>query len=663
MRWRSCWTLILISIFLCVEGEEAEKSLTLTELLRLEPGARLLAENLTIILPQKKFANGTARTKSRVFSVQNLNVTSDVRGQIFELFDEPRFFKQSRERWLMYNFYEKCIDREAQERLKSKPLFDMLRLKNPRSPVTVFNRLPDLQLPSHAIFRCGRGAGLVQLDAKRVEHRPQPPLLNYQYYTAPIFESQLGEARTFFKKIFQLLADDDEQGEFIHADGINRSVANFFYVDKKLAEISSRFNADNKTDLTVRLDELSDSINTINFTRYFRAIVPKDMAEVVDIDAYPVRIENYGAVKLVDEFLAGIPNQTLLDYQEGKLILGMLPFLDQRFRDAYNEFNLRIYGVVTEENVEADCLSEATQIFQDLASVIYIEHKFSQKIVDEANAITNFIGFNPIIFNQTATAEKYETLDYSSSQTLLQITQAIARWNADRNFRQLLRTNANDSFDFLASETNAYYDPNLNMMALLAGILQSPFYDITFPRIQNYGSIGLVIGHELTHGFDNYGSQFDEKGNKKNWWDATTLKNYEQTKKCFIEQYGNVTVEPLEMKIDGYKTLGENIADNGGLRAALRAAEKLVRAGQVEPQKIPPELKKYSPIQIFFMSSAYAWCGNWRNETLLTDLVEDVHSPAAARVNIVLGNAPEFAVAFGCPNNSPMVNKKQCRLW
>ncbi|CAJ0564181.1 unnamed protein product, partial [Mesorhabditis spiculigera] len=650
MRWRSCWTLILISIFLCVGGEEAEKSLTLTELLRLEPGARLLAENLTIILPQKKFANGTARTKSRVFSVQNLNVTSDVRGQIFD--DQKQKESNGLARSInpaldpCQNFYEfVCSGKIRAARLPY--LTDYLIFSYPATLFFDAAVVPDLFNSTRNVLNIA----------------PQPPLLNYQYYTAPIFESQLGEARTFFKKIFQLLADDDEQGEFIHADGINRSVANFFYVDKKLAEISSRFNADNKTDLTVRLDELSDSINTINFTRYFRAIVPKDMAEVVDIDAYPVRIENYGAVKLVDEFLAAIPNQTLLDYQEGKLILGMLPFLDQRFRDAYNEFNLRIYGVVTEENVEADCLSEATQIFQDLASVIYIEHKFSQKIVDEANAITNFIGFNPIIFNQTATAEKYETLDYSSSQTLLQITQAIARWNADRNFRQLLRTNANDSFDFLASETNAYYDPNLNMMALLAGILQSPFYDITFPRIQNYGSIGLVIGHELTHGFDNYGSQFDEKGNKKNWWDATTLKNYEQTKKCFIEQYGNVTVEPLEMKIDGYKTLGENIADNGGLRAALRAAEKLVRAGQVEPQKIPPELKKYSPIQIFFMSSAYAWCGNWRNETLLTDLVEDVHSPAAARVNIVLGNAPEFAVAFGCPNNSPMVNKKQCRLW
>ncbi|KJH40684.1 peptidase family M13 [Dictyocaulus viviparus] len=173
----------------------------------------------------------------------------------------------------------------------------------------------------------------------------------------------------------------------------------------------------------------------------------------------------------------------------------------------------------------------------------------------------------------------------------------------------------------------------------------------------NYGAIGTVTGHEITHGFDDSGASYDEMGNRKNWWNNQTYKNFEMKKQCFEKQYGSIFVND----IDGRRTVGENIADNGGMRAAIRAALHL--------SEHPSEhfsiagLEEFSHMHYFFMNYAFMWCGSIRRATLLDTLAADTHPPDMYRVNVVLSNQPEFAQIFKCKVGSPMNPANTCTMW
>jgi putative endopeptidase len=203
---------------------------------------------------------------------------------------------------------------------------------------------------------------------------------------------------------------------------------------------------------------------------------------------------------------------------------------------------------------------------------------------------------------------------------------------------------------------NANYDPTQNNITFPAGILQPPFYDNQADDAMNFGGIGAVIGHELTHGFDDEGSQFDADGNLRDWWTADDKKQFEERTGCIKDQYSNfVAVDDL--KLNGKLTLGENTADNGGLRIAYMAL--LNRFAGKEPAPIDG----LSAEQRFFLGWANAWCNN-QTEALTRMLVTiDPHSPSKYRVNGALSNMPEFREAYHCPATAPMVNQNACRVW
>ncbi|MFH4976701.1 hypothetical protein AB6A40_003410 [Gnathostoma spinigerum] len=179
----------------------------------------------------------------------------------------------------------------------------------------------------------------------------------------------------------------------------------------------------------------------------------------------------------------------------------------------------------------------------------------------------------------------------------------------------------------------------------------------------NYGSVGMVTGHEITHGFDDTGRQYNEVGGLRNWWDKKTLSAFIELKKCFISQYGEVEVPQTNgMHINGEQTQGENIADNGGIRAAYTAM-KIAEAKRTIKEKRIRGIEKYGQEQLFFINYAYSWCMNSRPEATVYKIIADPHSPNRFRVNIVLSNFEKFAEAFDCPKGSKMSSKKQCRVW
>ncbi len=203
---------------------------------------------------------------------------------------------------------------------------------------------------------------------------------------------------------------------------------------------------------------------------------------------------------------------------------------------------------------------------------------------------------------------------------------------------------------------NAYYSPNENNINFPAGILQPPFYNAKGGDPANYGGIGGVIGHELTHGFDDQGRRYDGRGNLRDWWTEEDGKAFDQRADCIVQEYGSFS--PVAgVHLNGKLTLGENAADNGGLRLAFMALMDKLAGHPLE------KVDGYTPQQQFFLGFAQLWCGSATPESAAVRAKTDPHSPGEFRVNGTLQNMPEFSSAWSCKVGDAMVSDKACRIW
>jgi len=205
---------------------------------------------------------------------------------------------------------------------------------------------------------------------------------------------------------------------------------------------------------------------------------------------------------------------------------------------------------------------------------------------------------------------------------------------------------------------NAYYDPTENDINFPAGILQPPFYDFKADDAINFGGMGAVIGHELTHGFDDQGALFDPQGNLKNWWTPGDEKAFKERTQCLVDEYDRfVAVDDVHVR--GKLTLGENTADNGGLRIAHMALSKsLAQSG-----KLSEKIDGFTPEQRLFIGWGQIWCQNQTDQMARLLALNNEHSPGNYRVNGVVQNMPEFQKAWGCKAGQPMVRANACRVW
>jgi predicted metalloendopeptidase len=219
-----------------------------------------------------------------------------------------------------------------------------------------------------------------------------------------------------------------------------------------------------------------------------------------------------------------------------------------------------------------------------------------------------------------------------------------------------------DRFDWQMTPptVNAYYDSSLNELVLPAGQLQPPFYGPSFHPAVNFGDTGGgTIGHEMTHGFDDQGSQFDADGNLRDWWSKSTKANFKTATKCIQDQYSKYEPVP-HVHLDGKLTSGENIADNGGVKLAYEAY-KTWRSQQKTP--VQKTVDGFTDDQLYYLGYAQSWCMKTTPESLTTRAHSDPHSPAEFRVNGVVVNQPGFAAAFSCKAGTPMAPAKNCSVW
>jgi len=203
---------------------------------------------------------------------------------------------------------------------------------------------------------------------------------------------------------------------------------------------------------------------------------------------------------------------------------------------------------------------------------------------------------------------------------------------------------------------NAYYDPQKNDINFPAGILQPPLFSALSDAAPNYGNTGGTMGHELTHAFDDEGSQFDATGNLRMWWTEADRKEFEQRAQCVVDQYSGYTIVD-DIKINGKLTDGEDLADLGGTLLAYLAWKEDTKGQKLEP------IDGLTPAQRFFVGYGQSWCTNTREETLRLRATVDPHSPEKYRANGVVSNMPEFREAFSCKAGQPMVREKECRVW
>jgi len=284
----------------------------------------------------------------------------------------------------------------------------------------------------------------------------------------------------------------------------------------------------------------------------------------------------------------------------------------------------------------------------DIQAIDWMTPKTKEQAMVKLHAVINKIG------------TKDHWLDYAG----VKIARNDAFGNAERTSdyelqRQLMKIGKPlDKKDWEMSQptVNAYYDPQENDINFPAGILQPPFWDNKMDDAVNYGAIGAVIGHELTHGFDDQGRQFDAQGNLRDWWTEADAKAFDQRADCIVKEYGGFTAVD-DIHLNGKLTLGENTADNGGLRLAYMALIDHL-AG-----KEPDKRDGFTAEQRFFLGWGQIWCENRTEESARLRAQTDPHSPGKERVNGAVSNMPEFQKAFACGVGQPMVRNPACRVW
>lgn len=252
----------------------------------------------------------------------------------------------------------------------------------------------------------------------------------------------------------------------------------------------------------------------------------------------------------------------------------------------------------------------------------------------------------------------YSKLDIKADDALGNKFRSVAFEN-DRQLRKIGQPVDHSEWGMTPPTVNAYYDPSMNDINFPAGILQPAFYDPKQDDAVNYGHIGAVIGHELTHGFDDEGRKFDAKGNMTDWWTAEDAKKFETRTDCLVNEYGSFTAVD-EVKVNGKLTLGENTADNGGLLLAYLAYLERAKANKVD---LNAKVDGYTAPQRFYIAYAQNWCENSRPEVIRQQVLTDPHSPDHFRANGAIVNQPGFAAAFSCKKGAPMVPANSCRVW
>lgn len=410
--------------------------------------------------------------------------------------------------------------------------------------------------------------------------------------------------------------------------------------------------------------ELAKKYPNIDLKNYFGL-------QKLDVDTIVVQQPAYLAA--VSEALAKQPEQVLRDYMTASYVGSAASYLSDDFINANFALNQAISGVEKQQPRWKRALAVPNSILGEALGQLYVEKYFPASSKEKMLALVGNL--------QTALGEHIDNLTWMSDSTKaraheklnaftvkigypdewrdyseLTIDPELSYWKNVQNailFNQAYNNNDYGKpvdrarWQMSPQTVNAYYNPTTNEICFPAGILQAPFFDPEADDAVNYGAIGVVIGHEMTHGFDDQGRQFDKDGNFSDWWTAADAEAFNALADKLVAQFDSIEVAP-GTKANGRLTLGENIADQGGLRVAYTAYKKAL--GDSEGEVI----EGFTPDQRFYLAYSNVWAGNIRDAEILSRTTSDPHSLGRWRVNATLRNIAPFYEAFGITEGQPM---------
>uniref|UniRef100_A0A8C1JY85 Membrane metallo-endopeptidase-like 1 n=1 Tax=Cyprinus carpio TaxID=7962 RepID=A0A8C1JY85_CYPCA len=430
--------------------------------------------------------------------------------------------------------------------------------------------------------------------------------------------------------------------------------------------------------MTLREAQQAFNLNGFNWTRYIQGIMSSVSVTVQPDEPIVVYCSPY--LEKLSDVLSKHSHRTLQNYLAWMLIMERVSSMSRRFKDA-------LHGTTVEEARWRDCVRYVQGNMENAVGALYVRETFSGnskrmvreliRKIQEAYVETleelswmdeqskekarekhpNQLISHSHKFKNDGSSDRNTSIEENYFENILENLAA----SAQKVHKKLREPVDPDMWIIGAAVVNAFYSHNRNQIVFPAGILQPPFFSEKQLQALNFGGIGMVIGHEITHGFDDHGRNFDKDGNMYNWWSNYSAERFEDQSKCMVEQYGKFSWKLAGgQNVSGITTLGENIADNGGVRQAYKAYMKWVEREGEEP-RLPGLDMDHK--QLFFLNFAQVWCGACRPEYAIQSIKTDPHSPLEYRVLGSLQNFEAFSEAFHCARGAPMNPEEKCRVW
>ncbi|XP_075234061.1 neprilysin-11-like isoform X2 [Lycorma delicatula] len=555
--------------------------------------------------------------------------------------------------------------------------------------ITITSPDEDNILPIHGIFR--------SIKSNSLESRIKRSLLNED-------EHAIKAWKNFITIVIKYFVKKTNATTGLSEENIQQTSDRIYKLSSKIQEIANnenitRGNIEKPRKIIVRqlqneTDEAAKSVNRtskLEWQEYFDTIY-SFVNTTVDFNTEELSVYSLEYYKAISKVLANETKYDIVLHIWWDVMFALMPYSNEELRSIRRTFLTESLGESMPLPRESQCSQiiwitmdfalaagsvegvDLESIKSDIGQMIdYIQSSFTESlnkadwidaetktaILDKSNSVRKNIGIPDWVLDNDEINLFYSELNVTTDHHMENFIN-FAKVTITNMYKDLYMSHDFSFIEFDPREVNAIYLPQENSMAIPLGILQFPFYNLGLDAL-NYGALGVIIGHELTHAFDITGRKYDKCGNVKDWWTNETIYNYNERVGCFISLYDDFYVEEAEQSVDGNLTLGENLADNGGLKDAFYGFQKL-KQEKPETERKLPGLEEFTSDQLFYIGFAHAWCENWTPKSIAYGL-NDEHSPNYVRVLATTKNSKEFSDVWNCPVGSEMNPEEKCNLW
>jgi len=595
------------------------------------------------------------------------------------------------------NFYRSCLNQDLINKKGAEPIKKFLHYIgswdiNENWDGSKWNFIKTLrklhkEFPAEIFFTVdvdvdpkNRTENIVTIDQAKLS------LPQISYFTNKPALQVIAEYATDIAGLCEDVSRDNQPEEY---EAIHKKMKQVIEFEQALARISVPKQA--KRYARTSIERLSQAIPEFPWLEHLAEVLSP--RKVTKDDKIVVLSNDYLAdlVKLINSTDTSI----LSNYMGWRMVKDMVPFLSNSFTRYYNEFRTNLTGSASNKTREETCFKYTDEILGPLVGALFIRNAFTPddkqeveemmelivkafelnaesvnwisnqtilSVKEKADAAVIKVGYPDYLYNETQFRERYKEITIKSD-TFFENVASIDKFSNRRTFRKLDKPVDPHQWVSVPHMANAFYVVTKNEIVIPAGILQPPFfYGEPIPRSVSYGAIGHVLGHELTHGFDTLGRRFNKLGEliqKRTKWSDPSIKMFEKRAKCLARQFSAYKIGE-KLHIDGTNTLGENIADGGGVKMAHMAYEKWIKDNGEEYTL--PDLNKTNE-ELFFIGYAQKECHSSSKKALEDAIKDDVHAPSMFRIIGTLSNSKEFAKAFNCPAKSNMNPATKCDVW